>query len=199
MYGTNTNTKGAVVVIAGPSGVGKSSIIRRLLDVCPNSRLAVSATTRKMRPGEKDGVNYYFLSEEEFKKAIENGDILEHAVYAGHSYGTYVPGFKKYLDDGHLVIADVDIVGARFLKKAFNATTIFIMPPSKSALLDRLRKRDDIETEEELQARLNTANREMNEDKDFYDFIVVNENNKLDKAVEEVLNILKNNNLSCVL
>ncbi len=188
-----------IIVLSGPSGVGKSSIIKRLLELCPNARLLVSATTRKMRPGEKDGVNYHFLSHEEFKKHLENRNIPEYRFTpeTGNYYGTFLPDLEEKLKLGHLAIADVDIIGARFLKEHYGATTVFIMPPSKSALLYRIKKRKDNMSEKELKERLEIAKKEMGLDSKFYDYIVVNKENQLQEAAEEVFEIIKSNQMPC--
>ncbi len=188
-----------VLVIAGPSGVGKSSIIKRLLELCPNAKLLVSATTRKMRPGEKDGANYHFLSHDEFKKHLEDGNIPEYRYTpeTGNYYGTFLPDLEEKLKLGHLAIADVDIIGAKFLKENYGAITVFIMPPSKSALLDRIKKREDNMDDKELKERLEIANKEMEQDSKFYDYIVVNEENKLQEATEKVFEIIKLNQMPC--
>ncbi len=188
-----------ILVIAGPSGVGKSSIIKRLLGLCPNARLLVSATTRKMRPGEKDGVNYHFLSHEEFKKHLENGNIPEYRYTreTGNYYGTFLPDLEEKLKKGHLAVADVDIIGAKYLKKHYGATTVFIMPPSKSTLLDRIKKRKDNMSEKELKERLEIAKKEVEQDSKFYDHIVVNEENKLQEATEKVFEIIKSKQMPC--
>ncbi len=187
------------MVISGPSGVGKSSIIRRLLKACENFTELLSATTRDPRPGEQNGVDYIFISKEEFRKGLENGDIPEyrHTPETDNYYGTYLPDLRAKLDAGKIVIADVDIIGARFLKENFDALTVFVLPPSEQALILRIKKRKDNMSEKELRERLQIAKREINEDKNFYDYQVVNEENKLNETMQKIFEILKKEKISC--
>ena len=174
-----------ILVISGPSGVGKSAIIRKILKSCKACAELTTATTRQPRPGERDKKDYYFLSKEEFLNAMEKGDIPEHRYVpeADTYYGTYLPDLFKKAKSGKLIVVDVDIIGAKFFKENFNAFLVFVMPPSKEALLERIRKRKDNMSDKELKERMQIAKREMSEDSKFYDFIVVNETGALDKTV----------------
>lgn len=180
-----------VVVIAGPSGSGKNSIIEELLTRCPNASRLVTAVTRPMRPGERDGVDYYFMSKKRFKAEIEKGNILEH-YYRPETdtyYGTYKPGLESKIASGKVVLCQLQIVGAKYFKEHYNATTIFIMPPSPAAFEKRVRSRapmSDIEWHE----RLAITQDEVAHDAPWYDYSIVNEDGKLDKAIDEVVAIL---------
>lgn len=149
-------------------------------------------TTRKMREGEVQGVNYHFTDNQSFLKEIENGNILEY-YYRDDTdsyYGTYKPDIENKIQDGGIAISQIQIVGARYLKENFNTTTIFIVPDSLDLLEKRVRSRaaiSDVEWEE----RKKHTEREMQEDRHFYDYVVVNKEGKLEEAVEEVLDIMK--------
>ncbi len=196
---SETKNKVDLIVISGPSGVGKSSIIKGLLKRCPRASLLVSATTRKPRPGEKDGINYYFISEDEFKEKIKSGDIPEYRFTpeTRNYYGTYLPDLRKKIEENKIPIADVDIIGAKFFKENFNPLLIFIMPPSEEALISRIQKRNDNMPKEELEERLKIAKREIKEDSKFYDYKIVNEEGKLQESIDKLLDIVRGKQISC--
>ena len=177
-----------ILVISGPSGVGKSAIIRKILKRCQKCVELTTATTRRPRPGEKEGKDYYFLSKKEFLRAMEKGDIPEHRYVSGTDtyYGTYLPDLYKKASKGKIIVVDVDIIGAKFFKENFNAFLVFVLPPSKEELLNRIGKRRDNMSEEELQERMQIAEREISEDSKFYDFRLVNETGKLEKTVDVI-------------
>ena len=195
----NKSAEHRVVVIAGPSGVGKSSIIDGILKKCKNFAFLVSATTRPKRPGEQDKINYYFLSDDEFKKYLDEGLIPEYRFVekTGYYYGTFLPDLHEKIEKGKIVIADLDIIGARYMKEHYNSLNIFIMPPDKDTLISRIKKRADGMSKEELQERLDIARREMTEDIKFYDHVVVNEEGRLDETINTVLDIIKQEGISC--
>lgn len=181
-----------VVVIAGPAGSGKDALVKGILKRCSNATLMVTATTRPMRPGEVDGVNYHFLTKERFLEELAAGNILEHyhREETDTYYGTYKPDIDARIKSGKVVFAVIQIVGARFLKGHYNATTIFIMPPSLEVLERRVRGRapmSDIEWKE----RVAHTEREVHEDAPFYDYRITNEDGKLDEAVEIAIGILR--------
>ena len=180
-----------VVVIAGPAGSGKDSIVRGVLERCNNATLMVTATTRAMRPGEADGVNYHFLTNERFKEEMEKGNILEHYHRADTDtyYGTYKPDIDARIASGKVVFAVIQIVGARYLKEHYDATTIFVMPPSLEALERRVRARAPL-SDIEWQERLAHTKREIEEDAPFYDYRITNEDGKLDAAIDSLVEIL---------
>lgn len=183
-----------LIVISGPSGVGKGTIIEHLKDIYKFKRkklyLSISCTTRLPREGEVEGINYYFINEEEFKKRIQESDFLEYNVYGtGKYYGTPKSTVINYLNDGYDVILEIDINGYKQIKENFKETIgIFIMPPDINELYNRLKNRNT-EDEEVIKVRLETAKKEINENY-IYDYIIVNENGKSLEAAKEIYNII---------
>jgi guanylate kinase len=150
-----------VFVITGPSGVGKGTLIRTLLERVPELELAVSATTRRPRAGEADGVDYHFLSDEEFERRVQAGEFVEQARYSGRRYGTLQSELEQRLAGGHPVVLEIEVQGARQIRERMpEAVQIFIAPPSEAALRARLvgRGTDD---PEQVAARLETAREEL--------------------------------------
>ncbi len=163
-------------------------MVARVRDLHPNLGLTVSATTREPRPGEVDGVNYHFLSDDEFRRRIDADEFVEWANVHGHMYGTPASEVKKNLDAGNSLIIEIDVQGAFQVKERFpEAVLIFIMPPSLEVLAERLRNRGT-ETEESLSLRLANAGHEI-ELSDRYDDVVVNDD--LDDATAELLNVIQ--------
>lgn len=189
----NENThERKVVVIAGPVGVGKNSVISGLLKQIPNAVDLITATTRPPRPGEVDGVDYFFLTSEQFDALMRSGDIPEVQYHpAGHRYGTMLPFLRDHIAQGHIIIGDLNIIGARYLKEQFNALTIFIMPPSFQVLESRIKGRNAGMGDDELEKRLAMARHELEDEALWYDYRVVNEEGKLDETVVAVMEILK--------
>ncbi|MCQ2483151.1 MAG: guanylate kinase [Clostridia bacterium] len=179
---------GIMFSISGPSGVGKGTIVNAVKEGHPNFGVSVSATTRAPRGEEKDGVEYYFKTDEEFDKMIEEGDIIEYDTFVGKRYGTPAAPLKKMVESGEDCLLDITILGSLALKDKFknDAVTIFVLPPSLEVLAQRLRDRGT-ESEEKIQERLNTAKSEVLQAGKF-DYIVVNDD--LDKAVAEVESII---------
>jgi guanylate kinase len=150
-----------VFVITGPSGVGKGTLISKLLDAVPELELSVSATTREPRPGEVDGRDYHFLSVEEFERRVKAGEFLEHATYAGNRYGTLRSEVEVRLAAGRSVVLEIEVQGARQVREAMpEAVQIFIAPPDLDALRERLAARGT-DSPEEIEARLRTAKKEL--------------------------------------
>jgi guanylate kinase len=173
----------AVLVVTGPSGVGKGTLIRRLLEERPDYRLSVSATTRRPRAGEEDGRDYHFLTEQEFERRLAAGDFLEHALYAGNHYGT----LKEEVDrtDGNLVL-EIEVEGARQVRNALpEVMQVFIAPPSDEALRQRLEGRMT-DSAEVIERRLARAKEELAARQEFKRVIV---NDDLDRAVEELVRL----------
>ena|SRR3989338_4075704 len=182
-----------VVDIAGPSGSGKNAVIDALVARYQKCTRLVTATTRAPRAGETDGVDYYFFSEEEFLRELGVGNVLEHRDVRtlGTHYGVYKPDLEKRLLKGDVILAQLDIVGARYLKKHYDAVTIFLQPKTIEVLKARILARKKGMPEAELKERMKIAEREMKADAKEFDYEVVNEEGKLDETVDEVVAILK--------
>ncbi len=171
---------GVLYVVSAPSGCGKGTILETVLKNNKNIYYSVSATTRSPREGEKDGINYYFLSKEEFQKLIDNNGMLEHACFCDNFYGTPRKQVEEKLREGFDVILEIETNGAMQIKKNFpDAILIFILPPSVSELRRRLFKRRT-ETEEVIEKRLSEAKNEISLAKK-YDYIMINA--ELEKAI----------------
>lgn len=176
---------GKLFVISAPSGTGKTSLIKSLLEdpMSSNTKLGISCTTREKRPKEKDGISYFFISEEEFKERVNNKNFLEYAEVFGNLYGTPKDWVLSILAKDKNVILELDIQGALQVKETFpNTQTIFIIPPSYEDLTKRLEQRAQDSTEE-IQRRLNEARKEITIGKDFDQIIV---NNNFDDALDDL-------------
>lgn len=179
------SNKGRVFVVSGPSGAGKTSIVKRFLEKDSNSIFSVSYTTRERREGEEDGKDYHFVSEEEFRKMIEEGLFLEWEEVHGHLYGTPKKDVIDALNGGRDVILDVDVKGALKIKENLeDAVLIFIEPPDIEELRRRLRKRG----EKEIEMRLKRAFEELKA-KEKFDYVIINRN--LDEAFESFKGIVE--------
>lgn len=182
------NKEGILLVMSGPSGAGKSSVISRVRKLYGNLAFSVSATTRKPRPGEIDGKDYYFVSPEQFAAMVADGQLLEYAQFVGNFYGTPKAPVLEKLRDGISVILDIEVQGAAQVMKAMpDAVSVFLAPPSLEELERRLRGRGT-ESEEKIRQRLETAKIELLQ-QDKYDYIVVNDDP--DRAARELLHILE--------
>lgn len=179
--------RGKLLVVSGPSGSGKSTINKIILDSDPNCRFSVSATTRKPRSGETDGVHYYFLSADEFMRQKEKGEFYEYAEVFGNWYATPKKPVEEFMDRGYDVILDIDFQGAMQIKKAASeAILIFIMPPSIEELVRRLKLRNT-ESKEQLNTRIEKATAEMQKSY-LYDYIILNDT--IEKAVSRFREVL---------
>ncbi len=179
--------KGRVFIVSGPSGCGKSTVLKEVFKNYKNYHFSVSATTRAPRPGERDGVEYFFISEAKFDEMVEKGEFLEHARYAHCSYGTPRGPVEAKLLEGVDVFMDIEIQGARAVKAAMpEAVSIFIAPPSLQELEKRLRGRAT-DSEEMIRLRLETARVELDE-ATHYDYLVINDNYL--RAAGEILEII---------
>ena len=174
---------GKLIVITGPSGVGKGTIVSSLLQRQPQLFLSISATTRQPRQGESNGKDYYFLSVEQFKKMIAQSELLEWAEYAGNYYGTPKQPVREKIEAGETVILEIEVLGARQVYQTFpSAVRIFVLPPSLEELENRLRGRSN-DSEEAIIKRLAKAKEEIAVSSEF-DYQIVNDN--LEKAIAEI-------------
>lgn len=179
--------KGKLIVISGPSGVGKSTVVFNAIGDRNDCCFSTSATTRDPRPGELDGREYFFVDDAEFDRMIENNELLEHAEYVSHKYGTPRAFVLNKLEEGYNVILDIEVNGARQVnQKMPEAVMIFVAPPSLAELETRLRNRGT-ETEDTIRARLDRARQEYRE-ADFYDYIIINDD--VEKAADELSAII---------
>lgn len=186
-----TNLPGTLVVLSGPSGVGKSTICRRLVEKFGAS-LSVSATTRPQGRREIDGQDYWFLSREQFEDKIRCGEFLEYAEVFGNLYGTPADAVRQMLAEGKTVILEIDIQGGRAVRKMFpKALLLFILPPDMKALAERIQGRNRGEDADTLRRRLEAAQREIDEAKTFYTKMIVNDD--LEKAIREVVEAIGQN------
>lgn len=181
--------RGRLVVLAGPSAVGKSTVVSRLRDDVPDLYFSVSMTTRAPRPGEVDGQDYFFVSSEDFQRRIDAGEMLEWAdIHGGlQRSGTPAGPVREALDGGRPVLVEVDLVGARNIKRLMpEAQTVFLAPPSWEILVERLTGRGT-ETPEVIERRLATAREELSAQDEFDDVVV---NDSVDTAVARIASIL---------
>lgn len=179
---------GAVIGVSAPSGTGKTTIVKQVLEAFPEIVFSVSATTREKRANEKNGVDYFFLSEKEFKEKIEKNEFVEWEQFYDYYYGT----FKSYIDVniscGKPVLLEVDVKGALSLKNIYpDAVLVYILPPSLEELVRRLKNRNT-EKEVDFQKRIERAKMELSL-KDKFDYFVINED--LNKAIEETKSLIK--------
>jgi guanylate kinase len=176
-----------VFVITGPSGVGKGTLIRGVMERVPELELSVSATTRPARPSERDGVDYHFLSDREFDRRVAVGDFVEHARYSGHRYGTLRSELERRLRAGVPLVLEIEVQGARQMRTAMpEAVQVFIGPPSLEALRARLVGRGT-DAADDVEARLATAREELAA-RDEFGHVVVND--RLEDAVDDLAAIV---------
>ena len=189
------NKKGLLIVISGPSGVGKGTVRKALFEREGHDLVySVSMTTRKPRDGEVDGADYYFVSQEEFERQIENDNLLEYAKFVGNYYGTPFDKVEEQLEKGNEVVLEIEVQGAIQVKaKKPDAVFIFIAPPSYEALEQRLRRRGT-ESEEIIKERLDKAHREI-EQAPAYDYIVINDD--VDNAADRIMAIIRAEHAKC--
>lgn len=183
----NAPKKGLLLVISGPSGSGKGTVLSQVFSNNPNIFYSISATTRSPRPGDVDGEQYYFLTKEQFEQKIKDGGMLEYAEYCGNYYGTPKAPVEEKCANGFDVVLEIEVQGAIQVKKLNpDCVTIFITPPSLEVLEKRLRGRGT-EPENVIESRLETARKEMAL-KDKYDYIVVND--KVSDAASKIQSII---------
>lgn len=189
------NKKGLLIVISGPSGVGKGTVRKALFEREGHDLVySVSMTTRKPRDGEIEGIDYYFVSQEEFERQIEVDNLLEYAKFVGNYYGTPYDKVEEQLNNGNEVVLEIEVQGAIQVKaKKPDAVFIFIAPPSYKALEQRLRRRGT-ESEEIIKERLEKAYREI-EQAPAYDYIVINDD--VDNAADRIMAIIRAEHAKC--
>ena len=181
------NEKGKLIVISGPSGSGKSTVVNRAIQGREDMCFSTSVTTRSPRPGEVDGKDYFFIDPQRFQEMVERDELLEHAQYVAHSYGTPRAFVEQKLNEGLNVILDIEVQGARQVReKMQNAVLIFIIPPSLEELRRRLINRGT-DAADVIEARLQRAAEELKE-ADLYDYLIINDD--LDTAAREFTSIL---------
>lgn len=179
--------KGTLIVLSGFSGVGKGTVIAQVRARRPDIYYSVSFTTRAPREGEQDGVNYYYISRDEFQARIKRGEFLEYAEYVGNYYGTSMQVIREKLDQGIDVMLEIEVQGAATVREKMpESVSLFIAPPSFDELSRRLRQRGT-DSEEKIQKRLEMAHREVKE-VERYDYIVINDT--VEQAATEVIAIL---------
>ena len=177
-----------LIILTGPSGVGKGTVVKEILGKEKNFWLSISATTREPREGEKDGENYYFLNQEKFKEMIEQNLFLEWAQFAGNYYGTPFSSVNEKIQKGFTVILEIEVEGARQIKNKFpNSLSIFLLPPDKKELERRIRNRGT-EKEEAIKKSLSRANYEISVSNQF-DFALIN--NNVDETAKKIIKLIK--------
>ncbi len=182
------SAKGLLIVLSGPSGSGKDTVLECVHDKDIPIQRSISMTTRQKRDGETDGVDYYFVTKDYFEKQIAAKNMLESAVYSSNYYGTPKGPVDKWLDDGKTVVLKIEVQGAEKIKKIYpDCVSIFIMPPSIQVLENRLRNRET-DTEESIRMRMDAALGEM-KCSEKYDYIVFND--ILEDTVEDICSIIK--------
>lgn len=185
--------KGKLYIIAAPSGAGKTSLVKAMVASTPHVKVSVSHTTRPVRPGEEDGVNYHFVEKSEFQDLLNKGQFLEHAEVFGNFYGTSETWVRQQLDSGEDVILEIDWQGGQQVRRLMpEAVSIFILPPSKEALRERLigRGTDDMDV---IERRMNQAVSEMSHYGEF-DYLVIND--EFDLALRDLQTIIRSRRLS---
>ena len=177
-----------LIIITGPSGVGKGTVIKEILEKDVDIWLSISATTRTPRMGEKDGLNYYFINEERFKDMVDKREFLEWAQFAGNYYGTPLSTVNQKIEEGFVVLLEIEVEGAKQIKEKFpEALSIFLLPPTNEELEKRIRKRGT-EKEEAINRRLSRAIYEI-DSSDEFDFVLTN--NDVDETVKRIFKIIK--------
>ena len=177
-----------LIILTGPSGVGKGTVVKEILGKDKNIWLSISATTRKPREGEKDGENYYFLNQKKFKEMIAQNLFLEWAQFAGNFYGTPLSSVNEKINNGYTVLLEIEVEGAKQIKQKFpNSISIFLLPPNKAELERRIRNRGT-EKEDAIKERLSRANYEISVSNEF-DFALTN--HKVDETARRIIKLIQ--------
>ena len=183
------NKRGAIIAISAPSGTGKTSIVKRIINEIPGLVFSVSATTRKKRENEVQGIDYFFISDDEFRKKIKNNEFVEWEKVYDYYYGTFKSVIEENICNGNSVILEVDVKGALSIKKIYpEANLIYVIPPSHDELIKRLKNRKT-ENDSDIQKRLERAIMELSI-KDKFDYFVVNKD--LNKAISDTKSLINN-------
>ncbi|QKF81229.1 guanylate kinase [Halarcobacter ebronensis] len=179
--------KGAILILSGPSGCGKSTLLKKVYEEIEDYSFSISSTTREPRVGEKDGVDYYFITKEEFEEGIKKGEFLEWANVHGNYYGTSLKPIRAAVDEGKLVIFDIDVQGHNIVRKKLDdiVTSVFITTPSLKELENRLNSRNT-DSKEVIERRIENAKTEIKSFKK-YDYLIINDD--LEKASKELIAI----------
>ena len=178
-----------LVIISSPSGGGKDSVINALLKILPNSARLITTTSRSLRPGNQNGVDYYFVSEEEFKRRIKNNEFVEYNVYAGNYYGSEKKRLREVLNKYNYVLAQIEVNGKHNLDKAgVKNIAIFLLPENLEILAERIKRRRGV-SEEKIKERLEIAKREI-EQSVGYDLRIVNKDGKFEETVRNIAEFL---------
>lgn len=187
---TKLTEKGILLIVSGPAGTGKGTVVKKVVDSSESFALSVSATTRAPRVNEVNGVQYHFLTREAFEEKIAHGDMLEYAEYVGNYYGTPKDRVVELLDQGINVILEIEVVGAMKVKALMpDAVTVLLLPPDFEILEARLRGRGT-NTEEDIQRRLAKAREEVARYAE-YDYVVINQTDGADEAAREIISIVQ--------
>lgn len=182
--------KGQLIIISSPSGGGKDSVIRGLVKLLPGSIKFVTTTTRPMRPGEENGVDYHFVAKDEFKKMIQNNELIEFNIYSDNYYGTEKKRMTDLLDEHTIVFSNIEINGKKnFDRAGWENLSIFLMPESLETLKQRIVARGGL-TDDKIATRLETAKNEIAQS-DIYDYKLTNYQGKLDETIEKTAGIIR--------
>jgi guanylate kinase len=180
--------RGSIIVVSAPSGAGKTTIVKEILKEFPEIIFSVSATTRKKRETESDGIDYFFISEEKFKEHITNNDFVEWEKFYDYYYGTFKSFIDSNIENGKSVLLELDVKGALSIKNIYpESSLIYILPPSLDELVDRLVKRKT-ENEDDLKKRIKRAEMELSL-KNKFDYLVINK--ELDIAIDQAKSLIK--------
>lgn len=186
----NNLKRGLIVVVSGPAGSGKGTVVSRLREMIPNIGVSVSATTRAPRPGEVDGVHYYYISKSDFEEKIKSGEVLEYTSYCDNYYGTLKSEAERIVSGGCDLILEIEVNGASQIKRQFpDSVCVMLLPPGAKALEERLRGRAT-ESDEVIKQRLKRAHEELSCLPN-YDYVVVNGDDAVEECAERLRSIIE--------